>query len=81
MPEDGNAVVATANMLEDEPDLRVGDPVTLRIDGQDTTWTLVGIVAVADPAPLPVHAGRAAGAGDARGRAGRGPDGHRRAAG
>ncbi len=45
VPGDGNALVATANMLEDEPDLRVGDPVTLRIDGQDTTWTLVGIVA------------------------------------
>jgi putative ABC transport system permease protein len=44
-PADGNAVVATANLLEDEPDLRVGDAVTLRIDGQDTTWTLVGIVA------------------------------------
>lgn len=44
VPEDGNALVATANMLEDEPDLRVGDDVTLRIDGQDTTWTLVGIV-------------------------------------
>jgi len=45
VPEDGNALVATANMLEDEPDLQVGDPVTLRIDGQDTRWTLVGIVA------------------------------------
>ncbi len=44
VPDDGNALVATANLLEDEPDLRVGDPVTLRIDGQDTTWTLVGIV-------------------------------------
>ncbi|HEY4633404.1 MAG TPA: FtsX-like permease family protein [Candidatus Limnocylindrales bacterium] len=44
-PADGNAVVATANLLEDEPDLQVGDEVTLRIDGQDTTWTLVGIVA------------------------------------
>lgn len=40
---DGNAVVVTANFLEDEPDLQVGDPITLRIDGQDTTWTLVGI--------------------------------------
>ena len=42
--EDGNALVATANLLEDEPDLHVGDEVTLRIDGQDTSWTLVGIV-------------------------------------
>lgn len=42
-PTDGNAVVVTANFLEDEPDLRVGDRMTLRIDGQDSAWTLVGI--------------------------------------
>ena len=35
-PEDGNALVVTANFLDDEPDLQVGDPVTLRIDGRDT---------------------------------------------
>ena len=45
LPEDGNALVATANLRDDEPDLRVGDQVTLRIDGKDTTWTLVGIAA------------------------------------
>ena len=44
LPTDGNAIVATANARDDEPQLRVGDPVTLRIDGKDTTWTLVGIV-------------------------------------
>ena len=44
LPEDGNAVVATANVRDDEPDLAVGDTMTLRIDGKDTTWTLVGIV-------------------------------------
>jgi putative ABC transport system permease protein len=43
LPEDGNALVATANIREEEPDLAVGDEVTLRIDGKDTTWTLVGI--------------------------------------
>ena len=44
MPADGNALVATANVREDEPDLRVGDTLTLRVNGRDATWTLVGIV-------------------------------------
>ena len=44
VPDDGNAIVATANIREDEPGLAVGDTVTLRIDGKDTDWTLVGIV-------------------------------------
>ena len=43
-PADGNALVATANVRDDEPDLRVGDRLTLRVDGRDATWTLVGIV-------------------------------------
>jgi putative ABC transport system permease protein len=43
LPDDGNALVATANIRDNEPDLAVGDTVTLRIDGKDTTWTLVGI--------------------------------------
>ena len=44
LPSDGNALVATANVRDDQPDLAVGDTVTLRIDGKDTAWTLVGIV-------------------------------------
>jgi putative ABC transport system permease protein len=43
VPGDGNALVATANIREDEPQLRVGDRVTLKIDNKDTAWTLVGI--------------------------------------
>jgi putative ABC transport system permease protein len=34
----------SANVREDEPDLRVGDTLTLRVNGRDATWTLVGIV-------------------------------------
>ncbi|MEO5965591.1 MAG: ABC transporter permease, partial [Candidatus Limnocylindrales bacterium] len=41
---DGNALVVTRNFLDDEPDVRVGDPVTLRAKGRDATFTLVGIV-------------------------------------
>jgi putative ABC transport system permease protein len=44
LPDDGNALVATSNLRDDEPDLQVGDDVTLKIDGQDTHWTLVGFV-------------------------------------
>jgi putative ABC transport system permease protein len=44
LPADGNALVATANVREDEPDLRIGDALTLRVNGRDATWTLVGIV-------------------------------------
>jgi len=43
-PVDGNALVATANIREDEPDLRVGDQLTMRVNGRDASWTLVGIV-------------------------------------
>ena len=43
-PADGNALVATANVREDEPDVRIGDRLTLRVNGRDATWTLVGIV-------------------------------------
>jgi putative ABC transport system permease protein len=43
-PADGNALVATANVREDEPDLRVGDTLNLRVNGRDARWTLVGIV-------------------------------------
>ncbi len=44
VPGDGNALVATANVRDDEPDLRVGDTLTMRVNGRDATWTLVGIV-------------------------------------
>ena len=44
LPGEGNALVATSNIRRDEPDLQVGDQVTLRIGGRDTRWTLVGLV-------------------------------------
>jgi putative ABC transport system permease protein len=44
VPGDGNALVVTRNFLDDEPDVRVGDRVTLRSKGRDATFTLVGIV-------------------------------------
>lgn len=43
-PEDENAVVLNSNVLSDEPDLAVGDTVTLRLNGKEREWTVVGIV-------------------------------------
>lgn len=44
LPGDERALVATDNILDDEPDLAVGDTVELTIGDRTTTWTLVGIV-------------------------------------
>jgi putative ABC transport system permease protein len=44
LPGEGNALVATANIRRDDPDLDVGDEVTLKIGDRDTRWTLVGLV-------------------------------------
>jgi putative ABC transport system permease protein len=41
---EGRALVVTRNLFGDEPDLHIGDQVTLRIRGRDSDWTLVGIV-------------------------------------
>jgi putative ABC transport system permease protein len=41
---EGNALVATSNIRRDDPDVQVGDLITLRIAGADVPWTVVGIV-------------------------------------
>jgi putative ABC transport system permease protein len=41
---DGNALVVTRNFLDDEPDVRIGDTVTLASEGREADFTLVGIV-------------------------------------
>jgi putative ABC transport system permease protein len=44
LPGEGRALVASLNIRREDPDLRIGDTITLRIAGQDTDWTLVGLV-------------------------------------
>ncbi len=44
LPDDENAVVMNTDLLDDEPDLRVGDTMVLNIDGRERTWTIVGLV-------------------------------------
>lgn len=42
LPTDENAMVVSANMLNNEADLRVGDTVTLNIKGRETSWRIIG---------------------------------------
>ncbi len=42
LPADENALVVSANTLNNETDLRVGDVVTLNIKGRETSWRIVG---------------------------------------
>ena len=44
MPEDENAVVLNSDVTKEETDIRVGDEITLMVDGRETTWRVVGIV-------------------------------------
>lgn len=51
-PPDDNAVVVTAMLLADEPDLAVGKDVVLELNGDDTTWNIVGVVRFAQPVAI-----------------------------
>ncbi len=44
LPDDENALVINSSVLGLEPDVKVGDTVTLKIDRRETEWKVVGIV-------------------------------------
>lgn len=44
LPNDTRAVVMNTDLLKDEPDLRVGGMITLRFDGRDSEWRIVGLI-------------------------------------
>jgi len=44
LPNDENALVINSSVLGLEPDVKVGDTVTLKIDRRETEWKVVGIV-------------------------------------
>ncbi len=44
LPDDQNAIVMSTGVMQDDTDLRVGDTVTLKIAGRDTTWQIVGVM-------------------------------------
>jgi putative ABC transport system permease protein len=52
LPEDENAVVLNTFLLKDEADIQVGDEVTFKIEGKETTWRVVGIMTRTDPIPM-----------------------------
>jgi putative ABC transport system permease protein len=52
LPEDENAVVVNSYLLKDEPDVHLGDDIVLKMDGDETTWRVVGIVEKTPPAPM-----------------------------
>lgn len=43
-PDDTNAIVLNSLVLKDEPDIAVGDRITLTIDGREHEWQVVGLV-------------------------------------
>jgi len=43
-PDDENAIVISNKFLDEEPGVRVGDEITLKVRGKNTTWRIVGIL-------------------------------------
>lgn len=41
---DRNALVLTSALSQDMPDVKVGDRITLRINGEDKNWDIVGMI-------------------------------------
>jgi putative ABC transport system permease protein len=52
LPDDENAVVINTYFLKDESDVAVGDDIVLKIQGDETSWHVVGIVKGTPPAPM-----------------------------
>jgi putative ABC transport system permease protein len=52
LPDDEQAVVVNTLLLRDEPDIHVGDDIVLKIEGEEYTWCVVGIVKGTPPMPL-----------------------------
>ena len=44
LPGDENAIVINTEVLKEEPDIKVGDEILLKIERRETTWRVVGIV-------------------------------------
>ena len=44
LPDDKNAIVLNTGVLKEEPDIKIGDDITLKIEGRKQTWRVVGLV-------------------------------------
>ncbi|NJP05534.1 MAG: FtsX-like permease family protein [Chloroflexaceae bacterium] len=52
LPADENAIVVSANLLNDEPDLAIGDDMVLTINQREISWTIVGAFQGLGNAPI-----------------------------
>ena len=43
LPEDENAIVVSTNLIQEEPDVQVGDEIVLKIEGRERSWRVVGV--------------------------------------
>lgn len=44
LPDDERALVINTELLKAEPDLEVGGDIVLEIDGQESTWRVIGLI-------------------------------------
>jgi putative ABC transport system permease protein len=44
LPDDENAVVLSASWVNKEPDVAIGDEITLKLKGRETEWVVVGFI-------------------------------------
>ena len=52
VPEDENAIVINTQVLKEESDIALGDEIEVKIDGDETTWRVVGIIKGTPPIPM-----------------------------
>ena len=52
LPGDENAIVLTQSIMANEPDIAVGDTVTLEIDDKNRQWVVVGVAQVFGGPPV-----------------------------
>ncbi len=50
--DDANAVVINSIVRRDEPDVKVGDEIILKIEGREKPWQVVGVVTGGMPMPM-----------------------------
>ena len=41
--DDEDAIVVNTDLIKDNPDIKVGDEIVLKIEGDETTWRVVGV--------------------------------------
>ena len=52
LPGDERAAVVSTAVLDDQPGLDVGGTIRLKLEGRDTSWTVVGVTQGLGPTPL-----------------------------